>query len=98
MPLIRRLPKKGFNNARFKTRYALVNIRDLEAKFDDGATVDEESLRACGLLKGRRHDGIKVLANGDLTKKLTVSVDKVSGSAREKIEKAGGSVTESSES
>jgi large subunit ribosomal protein L15 len=94
MPLARRLPKKGFNNAQFKTKFAIVNVRDLEAKFSDGDMVNEESLRACGLVQGI-YDAVKVLGNGDLAKKLTVDVDKVSASAKEKIEKAGGSVAES---
>lgn len=93
MPLARRLPKKGFNNAQFKTQFAIVNVSQLEAKFADGDTVNEESLRACGLVKGI-YDAIKVLGMGDLTKKLTVDVDKLSGAAKEKIEKAGGSVAE----
>ena len=94
MPLMRRLPKKGFNNTQFKTRYAIVNVSDLERKFEDGDSVGEESLRACGLVQGTC-DGIKVLGNGDLSKKLTVAVDKVSAAAKEKIEKAGGSVEDS---
>lgn len=94
MPLARRLPKKGFNNAQFKTKFAIVNVRDLEAKFSDGDMVNEESLRACGLVQGI-YDAVKVLGNGDLAKKLTVDVDKVSASAKEKIGKAGGSVAES---
>ena len=93
MPLARRLPKKGFNNAQFKTQFAIVNVSQLEAKFADGDTVNEESLRACGLVKGI-YDAIKVLGMGDLTKKLTVDVDKLSGAAKEKIEKAGGSIAE----
>jgi len=93
MPLIRRLPKKGFNNAQFKEDIAIVNLSDLEAKFEDGATVNEESLRACGLVKGT-NDGIKVLGNGDLTKKLTIATDKISASAKEKVESAGGKVEE----
>ncbi|MEM6278569.1 MAG: 50S ribosomal protein L15 [Verrucomicrobiota bacterium] len=93
MPLARRLPKKGFNNAQFKTNFAILNVKDLEAKFSDGDTVNEESLRACGLVQGI-YDAIKVLGNGDLAKKLTVNVDKVSASAKEKIEKAGGTVEE----
>ena len=93
MPLARRLPKKGFNNAQFKTQFAIVNVSQLEAKFADGDTVNEESLRACGLVQGI-YDAIKVLGMGDLSKKLTVDVDKVSASAKEKIEKAGGSVSE----
>lgn len=91
MPLARRLPKKGFNNAQFKTKFAIVNVADLERKFDDGDTVNEETLRAAGLVQGI-YDAIKVLGNGDLSKKVTVAVDKVSGSAKEKIEKAGGSI------
>lgn len=94
MPLARRLPKKGFNNAQFKTKFAIVNVKDLEAKFSDGDTVNEETLRACGLVQGI-YDAIKILGNGDLAKKLTVSVDKVSASAQEKIEKAGGTLGES---
>ena len=93
MPLARRLPKKGFNNAQFKTNFAIVNVSDLEEKFSDGDEVNEESLRACGLVKGVC-DAIKILGNGDLSKKLTVTVDKLSASAREKIEKAGGSIAE----
>lgn len=91
MPIARRLPKKGFNNAQFKTQYAIVNLSDLEAKFSDGDQVDEATLRAVGLVKGVC-DGVKVLGNGDLSRKLTVSVDKISAAAKEKVEKAGGSV------
>ena len=90
MPLIRRLPKRGFNNAAFKTRYALVNL-DALSLFEEGATVDEKSLREMNLVRGR-FDGIKILGNGDLAKKLSITADKVSASAREKIEKAGGAV------
>ena len=94
MPLNRRLPKKGFSNAKFRTEYAVVNLSSLEAKFEDGATIDEAALRAAGLVQGGAWDGVKVLAMGDLTKKFTVQVDKVSAAAQEKIEKAGGSVTD----
>ncbi|MEM9282566.1 MAG: 50S ribosomal protein L15 [Verrucomicrobiota bacterium] len=93
MPLARRLPKKGFNNAQFKTNYAIVNLSDLEVKFSDGDTVNEESLRACGLVKGVC-DGVKILGNGDVSKKLTVDVDKISAAAKEKVEKAGGSIAD----
>ncbi len=93
MPLARRLPKKGFNNAQFKTNFAIVNVSDLEEKFSDGDEVNEESLRACGLVKGVC-DAIKVLGSGDISKKLTVTADKLSATAREKIEKAGGSIAE----
>jgi len=92
MPLIRRIPKRGFNNAEFKTRYAVVNVSDLES-FDAGSTVDEKALRAAGLIRGI-FDGVKILGNGELTKKLTITAAKVSASAKEKIEKAGGSVTD----
>jgi large subunit ribosomal protein L15 len=91
MPIARRLPKKGFNNAQFKTNYAIVNVAALEAKFSDGDEVNEATLRAVGLVKGVC-DGVKVLANGDLSRKLTVSVDKISTTAKEMVEKAGGSV------
>ncbi len=94
MPLARRLPKKGFNNAQFKTDYAIVNLASLEAKFSDGDEINEQTLRNAGLIKGR-FDGVKLLANGELTRKLTVSVDKVSATAKEKVEKAGGKVLES---
>ncbi|WNG46772.1 50S ribosomal protein L15 [Archangium minus] len=90
-PLQRRLPKFGFISPN-RTEYAVVNLADLEG-FDAGATVDVESLKARGLVKGR-YDGIKVLGNGALTKKLTVRVNKASATAREAIEKAGGSVEE----
>jgi large subunit ribosomal protein L15 len=91
MPLIRRLPKRGFNNAAFKKNYAIVNLADLNT-FDDGATINESVLLEAKLIRGK-YFGVKVLGNGDLTRKLTVSVDKVSDAAREKIEKAGGAVT-----
>ena len=94
MPLARRLPKKGFNNDQFKTQYAIVNLVDIEVKFADGDEVNEQTLRAVGLVKGT-FDGIKVLANGEVTKKLTLSVDKISAAAKAKVEKAGGSVTDS---
>ncbi|WNG36347.1 50S ribosomal protein L15 [Archangium violaceum] len=90
-PLQRRLPKFGFISPN-RTEYAVVNLADLEG-FDAGATVDVESLKARGLVKGR-YDGIKVLGNGALTKKLTVRVNKASATAREAIQKAGGSVEE----
>lgn len=91
MPLHRRLPKRGFNNTRFQDKIAVVNVSDLEARFEDGATVTEETLRAARLIKGS-YDAVKVLGNGDLATKLTVEGCKVSATAREKIEKAGGTV------
>ncbi len=91
MPLIRRIPKRGFNNAEFKTQYAIVNLSDLES-FDAGAQIDETVLRRSGLIRGH-FDGIKVLGGGELTKKLTISAQKFSETAKEKIEKAGGAAT-----
>ena len=92
MPLHRRLPKRGFTNI-FKKDYAVVNVSDLE-RFDNGATIDEAALRQAGLVKGQ-NDGVKVLGDGELTKKLTVTATRFSKSAREIIEKAGGSCQES---
>ena len=91
MPLHRRLPKRGFTNI-FKKDYAVVNVSDLE-RFDNGASIDEAALRQAGLVKGN-HDGVKVLGDGELSKKLTVSATKFSKSAREIIEKAGGTCQE----
>ena len=88
MPLIRRIPKRGFNNARFTLRYLAVNVGDLD-RFDNGARVDETTLRAAGLANGRA-DGVKILGDGELTKKLTVSAHAFSASARTKIETRGG--------
>ena len=90
MPLVRRIPKRGFHN-RWALSVAIVNIGDLEARFDDGAEVNSETLKAKSLAKGR-YDVLKVLGNGQLTKKLKVSAHRFSASAREKIEKAGGEV------
>ena len=91
MPIFRRLPKRGFNNKDFKTFYGVVNLDSLEKLFAAGDTVTEDALRKLGLVNGR-FDGIKILGRGEITKSLTVEVDEVSASAREKIEKAGGKV------
>ncbi len=91
MPLHRRIPKRGFTNI-FKKEYAVINLADLE-RFDNGATVDEAALRAAGLVKGQ-NDGVKVLGNGKLSKKLTVSATKFSATAKSAIEAAGGTVQE----
>ena len=91
MPLIRRLPKRGFNNAAFHKRYAIVNLADLE-HFKAGTMVNEQVLRESKLIRGN-FEGIKVLGDGELKHGLTIEADKVSASAREKIEKAGGTVT-----
>jgi len=88
MPLIRRIPKRGFNNARFATVYLPVNLESLN-DFEDGARVDEAMLRSAGLASGKS-DGIKILGDGELTKKLTVCASAFSASARAKIEAKGG--------
>ena len=94
MPLARRLPRHGFNNKRFAVRYAIINVSTLEDFFEAGDTVDEASLREKGLVKGHAHAGVKILADGALSKKLSVTADKISAAAREKIEAAGGSISE----
>ena len=88
MPLIRRIPKRGFNNTRFGTRYIAVNLESLN-QFENGARVDVAALKAAGLANGPG-DGIKILGDGDLTKKLTVIAHAFSASARAKIEAKGG--------
>jgi large subunit ribosomal protein L15 len=93
MPLYRRIAQRGFSNYPFKKEYAVFNLVDLEGKYADGETVDRASLVAKGLLTKKTPILLKVLANGEITKKITVTVDKVSGAAKEKIEKAGGTVT-----
>ena len=90
MPLMRRIPKRGFNNTAFETRYIAVNVSDLEV-FDNGATVDETAIRAVGLANGPG-DGIKILGTGELSKKLNVSASAFSASAKTKIEAKGGKV------
>ena len=91
MPLVRRIPKRGFNN-RFRKVYSIVNISALEAKFENGAVVDAEALIVSGILSKIEDAGVKVLGGGELTKALTVKADKFSASAKEAIETAGGSV------
>jgi len=90
MPLIRRIPKRGFNNAQFTTAYSPVNVGALNV-FEDGARVDETALRSIGLANGPVL-GIKILGTGELTKKLVVVVSAISASAKTKIEAKGGSV------
>ena len=87
MPLARRIPKRGFNNI-FATQYATINVSKLDC-FEDGAVVDAQALKEAGLLK-KTLDGVKVLGNGELSKKLTVKAAAFSASAKEKIEAAGG--------
>ncbi|MBX6312371.1 MAG: 50S ribosomal protein L15 [Isosphaeraceae bacterium] len=89
MPLFRRVPKRGFNNAAFSKDYAIVNIAALEV-FEANAVVDEAALRARGLVKGRHDDGVKILGDGTLTKPLTIHAAKFSESAAKKIADAGG--------
>jgi large subunit ribosomal protein L15 len=91
MPLHRRLPKRGFNNYDFRDKVGIINIQDLDDNFDAGAVIDEAALREIGLINGRC-DKIKVLGQGDVTKAFTLIAANASASAREKIEKAGGSV------
>jgi large subunit ribosomal protein L15 len=90
MSIIRRLPKRGFNNKEFKTRFELVHLSELPQHFEAGSTVDEASLRAKGLL--RRHYLLKLLGDGAIDRKLTIKVHAASASAKEKVAKAGGTV------
>ena len=90
LPLFRRLSKRGFNNYNFRTVYAVVNVGDLE-RFEDGTTVTIEMLKESGLVN-KELDGIKILGNGKLTKKLTVKANKFSNTAKEKIESVGGKI------
>ena len=89
LPLQRRLPKVGFNNSVFATNYAIINVCDLEERFEANSVVDEAAVVACGLVK-KVNDGIKVLGRGEITKPLTVELKAFSASAKEKIEAAGG--------
>lgn len=91
MPAYRRLPKRGFNNERFATHYAIVNLSVLEKFFEDGAVVDLVALVEANIIS-KPLDGLKVLGNGNLTKKLTVKAHKISETAKAKIEAAGGTV------
>ena len=87
LPLVRRIPKRGFHNP-FSTNYAIIKISDLD-RFNNGDVVDADAIMSAGIVK-KKLDGIKVLGNGELTKKLTVRLAAFSGSAKEKIEQAGG--------
>lgn len=88
-PLYRRLPKRGFNNARYTIRYATINLSDLNKYFNDGEVVTPEVLKEKGIIK-KQLSGIKVLGNGDLEKKLTIKANRFSTKAVSKIESAGG--------
>ena len=91
MPLIRRVPKRGFSNAPFRTRYDIVNLAVIEKRFQDGERVDLAILVERGVLKSR-HGRLKVLGEGELTRKLTIQAASISESARKKVEAAGGAI------
>ena len=91
MPLYRRIAHRGFSNYPFKETYTVINVSRLAEKFKDGDVVNEESLRAKGLLKGKK-SLVKILGNGDINIKLDIQVKKITNGAKEKIEKAGGKV------
>ena len=100
MPLYRRLAQRGFSNYPFKKTFQIVNLGEIDKRYNEGETVNELSLFQKGLIKGRHKNGtflsdfpVKILGNGDLTKKLIFMIGKVSGSAREKIEKSGGELS-----
>ena len=90
LPLYRRLPKRGFSNYDFKTRYAIINVSDLNM-FEDGTVVTPALLKEIGFVK-KQFDGIKVLGNGTLTKKITIQANKFSKTAIEKIEESGSKI------
>ncbi len=90
LPLYRRLPKRGFSGFEFKIRYATINLSDLN-RFDEGTVVTPELLKESGVLKNQL-DGVKVLGDGELTKKLTIKANKFSKSALEKLEKNGSKI------
>ncbi|NLM79125.1 MAG: 50S ribosomal protein L15 [Ruminococcaceae bacterium] len=94
MPLYRRLPKRGFNNKRFAMQYVEINVSDLE-QFADGTTVDAAVLKESGIISlPKVNDGIKILGNGEISKKLKVIANAFTASARKKIEEAGGTAEE----
>ena len=92
LPLYRKLPKRGFTNSKFKTVYAIVNVETLN-RYEDGAVVDLETLLSDKVIR-KAYDGLKVLGNGEITKKLTVKAKIFSASAKEKIEAVGGKTEE----
>lgn len=92
MPLYRRIAHKGFSNYPFKKEYVCINVDQLEEKFNDGETVDKAALISKGFISAKTASLVKILGNGDVKKKLNIVADKVSESAKAKIEKAGGSV------
>ena len=92
MPLFRRVPKRGFSNVNFETKYAVVNVGAIASRFEDGAEVNPEMLVKVGLIRDTKLP-VKVLGTGETTKKLTVTAAKFSDVAKQKIEAAGGSIT-----
>ncbi len=92
MPLYRRLPKRGFLPYGTRTEFALVKVKDLSARFPSGSVVDPEALMEAGLIKRAHRRAVKVLGDGTIAHPLTLKTHKISGSAREKIEAAGGRV------
>lgn len=92
MPFFRRIPKRGFSNAQFRTEYQVLNVSDLDRKFDDGAKITPAVLEASGLIRNAKKP-VKVLGNGELSKKLEVEATRFSTSAAMKITKAGGQIT-----
>ena len=93
MPLVRKLPRRGFNNSIFKKQYSIVNVSDLN-KFDENAVVDANALIEKGIISKVEEYGVKILGNGKLEKALTVKANKFSASAVKKIKKSGGKVEE----
>ena len=93
MPLIRKLPRRGFNNANFKKQYSIVNLAVLN-KFDENSVVDSNALIEKGILSKVEEYGVKILGNGKLEKALTIKANKFSESAVKKIKKAGGTIEE----
>jgi large subunit ribosomal protein L15 len=91
-PYFRRIPKRGFSNVRFRTEYAIVNVKGLQDRFDDGAEVNPDMLVKAGLIP-KADMPVKILGDGELSKKLTVTVNRCSTAAQQKIESAGGSVS-----
>jgi large subunit ribosomal protein L15 len=92
MPLIRRMPKRGFSNVQFRTLYHVVNVRHLQARCDDGAAVTPQTLAEAGVIRDTKLP-VKILGDGDLSKKLDVTAARFSAAAKQKIEAAGGTVT-----
>ncbi len=93
MPIIRRLPKKGFNNVLFRREYAILNVQDLEKHFEAGAEVSIDAVKALGIMK-KRETLLKILGKGEVKKALTVKAHRFSATAREKLTQAGGTVVE----